>query len=144
MRLGISMIEYGVIGIVMLFVRNFLLYLISNKFSFMMFVFCGNNFNLSVIFFIGLEFFVGVLFVFSDNMVCGIKYGLSRLVVLFEFDDFGIWKIMFEVQDIGKISVLLVINILLVIINNIDVFSFIQDQFYKIILDFVGVLVFIN
>ena len=90
------------------------------------------------------ELFVLTVCIVGNDLVGGIKNGGCRPVILFQLNHHGIRIILFKIKDIPDIGAAPPINTLVIITDNTEVPAFRCQDTDQLVLDVVGILVFIH
>ena len=80
----------------------------------------------------------------ADDSVCSIQNVLCRTVILFQFDDCGIFKVLLKIQNIFDICPTELINRLVIITNYAEIPIFICQDTHQLELRRVCILIFIH
>lgn len=83
--------------------------------------------------------FVAVGVVFYD-VVCGFQNGRRAAIILFELINLCAGKILREIQNIADFRAAPAVNGLIFVANNKQISALFREQFYNVVLQFVGVL----
>ena len=82
--------------------------------------------------------------VVGDDLVGGVEYVGGRAVVLFQFDHFGVGKILFKIEDVADVRPAPAVDGLVVVADHAEVALLAREQAHQFVLRGVGVLILVH